>query len=72
MKNTDNQCFKWAVARALIPVEKNAGHIDTNLREKAKELNWNGIDSPVSWQGIKKFEQLNKTISVNVYGWVKK
>jgi len=68
MKNTDNQCFKWAVARALIPV----GHIDTNLREKAKELNWNGIDSPVSWQGIKKFEQLNKTISVNVYGWVKK
>ena len=72
MRNTDNQCFKWAVTRELIPVEKNAGRIDTNLREKAKELNWNGIDFPVSWQGIKKFELLNKTISVNVYGWAKK
>ena len=72
MKNTDNQCFKWAVTRALNYVERNAARIDTNLREKAKELNWNGIDFPVSWHGIKKFERQNKTISVNVYGWAKK
>ena len=62
MKNTDNLCFKWSVARALNPVEKNAERIDTNLREKAEELNWNKIDFPVSWEGIKKFERLNKTI----------
>jgi len=49
MQNTDNQCFKWAVTRELIPVKKNAARIDTNLREKEKELNWNGIDFPVSW-----------------------
>jgi len=72
MINTDNLCFKWAVTRALNYVEKNAARIDTNLREKAKELNWNVIDFPVSWQGTKKFERLNKTISVNVYGWAKK
>jgi len=72
MKNTDNQCFKWAVTRALNSTGTHDERIDTNLRKKAKELNWNGIDFPVSWQGIKKFELLNKTISVNVYGWAKK
>ena len=72
MKNTDNQCFKWAVTRALNPVVKNAERIDEKLREKAEELNWNGIDFPVRWEDIKKFERLNETISVNVYGWTKK
>ena len=72
MKNTDNQCFKWAVTRALNSTGTHDERIDTNLREKAEELNWNGIDFPVSWEGIKKFERLNKTISVNVYGWTQK
>ena len=69
MKNTDNQCFKWAVTRALNPTGKHDERIDEKLREKAEELNWNEIDFPVSWEGIKKFERLNKSISVNVYGW---
>ena len=72
MKNTDNQCFKWAVTRALNSTGIHDEQIDTNLRKKAEELNCSGIDFPVSWWGIKKFERQNKTISVNVYGWAKK
>jgi len=35
MKNEDEQCFKWAVTRALNPVDKNAEKIDKTLRKQA-------------------------------------
>ena len=53
-------------------LEQHDEQIDEKLKEKAEELNWNGIDFPVSWEGIKKFERLNEIISVNVYGLTKK
>ena len=39
LKNEDNECFKWAVTRALNPADKNVERIDKKLKEKAKELN---------------------------------
>ena len=27
LKNEDDECFKWAITRAINPVEKNAEHI---------------------------------------------
>ena len=40
LKNEDQECFKWAITRALNPVEKNSERIDKKLREKSEVLNW--------------------------------
>ena len=44
LKNEDNECFKWAVTRALNPVGKNAKRITNELRKQAKLLNWIGLE----------------------------
>ena len=46
MKNKDNQCFKWAVMRALNPVTRDSERITKELRKQANELNWDGIEFP--------------------------
>ena len=65
----DNECFKWAVTRALNPKDQHPERIDRELRERANDFNWNGIDFPVSLASISKFEKQNETISVNVLGF---
>ena len=36
IKNEDNQCFKWCIARALNPVDKNPNRITKELIEQVK------------------------------------
>jgi len=67
MKIADNQCFKWCIARALNPVEKNLDRITKHLRKQAESLNFKGIDFLMSLQAVDKFERLNTEISVNVF-----
>ena len=69
MKNEDNQCFKWAVTRALNPVAKNAERITKDLKKQAEELNWSGIEfpTPCSEKMYKKFEK-NNDVSLLVFG----
>ena len=55
LKNEDDECFKWAVTRALSPVEKNSERIDKKLREKSEVLNWDGLKFPVNLSDINKF-----------------
>lgn len=65
VKNDDNMCFKWAVLSALHPMihaERKANYI-----RYEKELDFTGIEFPVQVKHISKFEQLNQTISINVY-----
>ena len=40
LKNEDDECFKWAITRALNPVEKDSERIDKKLRETSKVLTW--------------------------------
>ena len=54
-KNEDDECFKWAIARALNPVEKNSERIDKKLREKSEVLNWDSLKFPVNLSDINKF-----------------
>ena len=73
LKNDDQQCFKWAVTRAINPTESHPERIDKKLRAKADTLNWDRYyisDSTVS--EIDKFERNNPTISVNVAGFAEK
>ena len=39
-KNEDDECFKWAIARALNRVQKHSDRIDKKRREKSEVLNW--------------------------------
>ena len=45
LKNEDDECYKWAITRALNPVEKNSERIDIKLQETSKTLNWEGRNS---------------------------
>ena len=55
LKNEDDECFKWAITRALNPVEKTSERIDRNLPETSKTLNWEGLKFPVNLSDINKF-----------------
>ena len=59
------------IPRELNPVENNSERIDRKLREKSKILNWSGLKFPVSSIDIKKFENHNSSIFVNVFGYEK-
>ena len=69
MKNNDDMCFKWCIARAVNPVEIHPERITPQLREQAEELNWEGCKFPMAVNKIKLFESRNPQFSVNVFGW---
>ena len=69
MKNEDDMCFKWCIARAGNPVEIHPERITAKLREQAEKLNWEGCKFPMAVNKIKLFESRNPQISVNVFGW---
>ena len=66
----DNQCFKWAITSAIYPVEKNTERL-TKYVENSKNFNWDGINFPASLRDVDKFEKLNPTVTVNVFGYEK-
>ena len=67
MKNEDDECFKWCVARALSPVENHPERITQKLRKQAEELNWKSREFPMEKDKIEKFEKNNPFVSVNVF-----
>ena len=48
MKNEDDMCFKWCLARAANPVEIHPERITPKLREQAEKLNWEGCKFPMA------------------------
>ena len=71
MKNQDDKCFMWCVLRALNPKDNHPERIDNDLKSKVDILNMEGIQHPVSFRGIDRFEQLNPEISISVLGYNK-
>ena len=69
MKNEDQECFKWAVTRALNPVEKDPQRVTKEFRKQSEELNWDGIEFPTPCleRVFKKFER-NNNVSLLVFG----
>ena len=55
LKNEHDECFKWAITRALNPIEKNSERIDKKVREKSEVLSWNGLKFPVNLSDINTF-----------------
>ena len=66
----ENECFKWAVTSALYPAEKHPER-QTKYIENSKKFNWDGIEFPASLRDVGKFEKLNPSISINVFGYEK-
>ena len=44
LKNQDDECFRWAVLRAINPTDKNPERIDKNLKSKRDQINMDGIE----------------------------
>ena len=68
MKNNDNQCFKWAVTRALNPTEESPHRITKILKEQSKKFNWEETEFPLKVKNIGKWEK-NNNININVFGY---
>ena len=71
MKNQDNKCFMWSVLRALNPKDNHPERIDNDLKSKEDILNMQGIQYPVDFRGIDRFESQNPKISITVLGYNK-
>ena len=71
MKNQDDKCFMWCVLRALNPKDNHPERIDNDLKSKVDILNMKGIDYPVDFRGIDRFESQNPEISITVLGYNK-
>ena len=71
MKNQDDKCFMWSVLRALNLKDKNNERIDNELKSKVDILNMQGIQYPVDFRGIDRFESQNPEISITVLGYNK-
>ena len=71
VKNTDNQCLKWAVLCALTHFKGYKIHHLNNVNDYKKyenefNLKFDGLQLPVEPLDISKFEQLNN-LSINLY-----
>ena len=52
---TDNECFEWAVTRALNPIDKHAGRITKRLKERSRIFDWSGVNFPTTFDDISVF-----------------
>ena len=64
-KNLDMKCFKWAVIAAMKWEEIGRNHQRVSKLKRFDNLDWDGINFPVSISDINRFESRNE-ISVNV------
>ena len=71
MKNQDEKCFMWSVLRALNPKDNHPERVDKDLINKEDTINMKGIQYPVSFRGIDRFESQNPNISISVVGYNK-
>ena len=71
MKNTDDQCFKWAFTRAKHPAKRDGERVTKELRRnETEEYNWDGMEfpTPCCEKVFKKFEE-NNNVSIAVFGY---
>ena len=68
MKNEDNECFRWCHIRHLNPQEKNPQRIKKVDKQYIENLNYSGIEFPVTTKQYNKIEKQNE-ININVFGY---
>ena len=68
MKNKDEECFRWCHIRHLNPQIKCPERIKIEDKKMINELNYDGIDFPLSQKHCNKVEKQN-SIRINVFGY---
>ena len=71
IKNEDNKCFKWCHIRHFNPQEKNPQRIKKTDKQHSDNLNYTGIEFPVTTKQYNKIEKQNE-ININVFGYENK
>ena len=69
VRNNDNKCLEWALLSSLYPAHENP-HRVSKYKDHEKELNFAGIDFPVTLKDIANVERLNG-LAINVFGYSK-
>ena len=64
MKNEDNECFRWCHIRHLNPQEKNPQRIKKSDKAFIKNLNYSGIEFPVTTKQYNKIEKIMRSTSM--------
>ena len=65
MKNEDNECFRWCHIRCLNPQDKNPQRIKKSDKQYIQDLDYTGIEFPVTTKQYNKIEKQNE-IRINV------
>ena len=68
IKNKDDECFRWCHIRHLNPQEKDPQRITKEDKKMINEMNYEGIEFPVSQKHYNKAEKQN-SIRINVFGY---
>ena len=68
MKNEDNECFRWCHIRHLNPQDKYPQRIKNVDKQYIKNLDYSGIEFPVTVKQYNKIEKQNE-ININVFGY---
>ena len=71
MKNEDNECFRWCHIRCLNPQDKNPQRIKKFDKQYMQDLDYTGIEFPVTTKQYNKIEKQNE-IRINVFGYENK
>ena len=71
MKNEDNECFRWCHIRHLNPQDKDPQRIKKSDKAFIQNLNYSGIEFPVTTKQYNKIEK-NNEININVFGYEEK
>ena len=68
IKNKDDECFRWYHIRHLNPQTEHPERIKKEDKKMINELNYDGIDFPLSQKHYNKVEKQN-SIRINVFGY---
>lgn len=73
MQNSDDFCFKWCIIASFSSNRPNIRNDVVNIRANrinvnSCELNFDNLEFPMKLKEIKKFEEQNSNISINVFG----
>ena len=68
IKNKDDECFRWCHIRHLNPQEKDPQRNKKEDKKMINEMNYEGIEFPISQKHYNKVEKQN-SIRINVFGY---
>ena len=71
VRNTDNECLKWAIRAELFPPKDGKNPQRQSKYPVDDGIDYNGIDFPTTIKQIDRLEEQNEFLAINVFGWEK-